>query len=196
MKIFRAVPKANLAPGKLHSRHAGSRLPGNLPYFLDNLWEYTRPPAMPSRRQAVFASPTTELAIASACPTAANRDDYIALEVRFHSLPKKLMQLSVKDARYHKDVSTLQKFVNKQWRRLEERTLESKLSWAPFFLPGTSAAELSAALAGSASLRALIDDATGLVRIWDDAPDIACGEISFELEDDNFYTLWPVSVPD
>ena len=43
-----------------------SRPPGNVPYYVDNIWEWLRPEGAPSRRKAAFASPTPELAAAGA----------------------------------------------------------------------------------------------------------------------------------
>jgi hypothetical protein len=42
------------------------RPPGNVPYIVDNLWEWKRPEEFPNRRRSVFASPTSELALKAA----------------------------------------------------------------------------------------------------------------------------------
>lgn len=39
------------------------RKPGNVPFIVDNLWEWSRPQGMPSRRLSVYASPTPKLAL-------------------------------------------------------------------------------------------------------------------------------------
>lgn len=41
---------------------ATRRAPGNVPYVVDNLWEWRRPPHLPSRRRCVCASPRPEIA--------------------------------------------------------------------------------------------------------------------------------------
>ena len=43
----------------------GDRLPKNLPFAVDNIWEWRRPPTCPSRRSAAFGSPRPELAAAA-----------------------------------------------------------------------------------------------------------------------------------
>ena len=39
-----------------------SRRPKNIPPLIDNIWEYFRPPKMPSRRSSAFGSPSAKLA--------------------------------------------------------------------------------------------------------------------------------------
>lgn len=46
----------------LQKLHNTVRPPGNVPYIIDNFWEWKRPDSFPDRRHAVFASPTPELA--------------------------------------------------------------------------------------------------------------------------------------
>jgi hypothetical protein len=38
-------------------RQTTRRPPGNIPYIVDNLWEWMRPDSFPCRRHSVFASP-------------------------------------------------------------------------------------------------------------------------------------------
>lgn len=195
MNIFRAVPRAAFKPNEVFAWRDDSRLPGNLPYLVDNLWEYTRPAHLPSRRKSVFASPSAALALEGASAGRLGPDQYLALEVHFHMPPTKLLQLSVKDARYHRDVGELQKLVHKllnEPERWSRRALDRKLALAPLFVPGTTAAELSLACEHNAELRAVVDAATALVTMWSDTPDPAAGEISFELDQANFYTLRPI----
>src|SRR5699024_1257198 len=54
-----------IAPGAVIFARTTSRPPGNVPYVVDNLWEWKRPARLPCRRQAVFASPSADLARAS-----------------------------------------------------------------------------------------------------------------------------------
>jgi hypothetical protein len=42
MKIYRAVPRKGFNPEKVYRSHSSGRLPGNVPYVVDNLWEFTR----------------------------------------------------------------------------------------------------------------------------------------------------------
>jgi hypothetical protein len=42
------------------------RPPSNVPYIVDNLWEWKRPEGYPNRRYSVFCSPSPEIARESA----------------------------------------------------------------------------------------------------------------------------------
>ena len=60
--IYRAVSNTKDAQSKLFVPHSTMRPPGNVPYIVDNLWEWARPFKYLNRRLAAFASPTPELA--------------------------------------------------------------------------------------------------------------------------------------
>lgn len=195
MQLYRAVLRAGFQPDQIFKWRDGRRLPGNLPYLVDNLWEFTRPAGMPSRRSAVFASPTAALAVEGACAGKFKPEDFLALEVVFSKPPTKLMQLSVKDARYHPDAGVLQRLVNRlldpEHGRWNGRSDESKVRLAPLFMPGTSAEALERACERDKELRAIVDEAAAAVTMWADAPDVMVGEISFELGREDTYTLRP-----
>lgn len=189
MKFFRAVPAAAYTPGQEQRRYPGRRLPSNIPYMVDNLWEFTRPPERPSRRHAVYASPSPELALRYAVAGGAARAGYIACEMKFRQDPA-FMQLSVEDAKLHADILALQQFVNRQLGSWSALALECKRELAPLFLPGVTRAELLDAMAGSAMLASLVQESAALVSFW--WPDGAVretGELFFEIDDDNAYTL-------
>lgn len=192
MKIFRAVPRDGFNQDKVYKWRDDSRLPGNVPYLVDNLWEFARPEGRPSRRRAVFASPTAALTLGGASAGGLSPDQYIPCELIFSVPMPATFQLSVTDARYHPDVGRLPKLVNSELARWSESGLERKLELAPLFLPGTTAAELSTAMQGSQKLRELVEKAAAAVTMWSDIPDPSKGEISFELGKDHSYTLIPV----
>jgi hypothetical protein len=191
MKMFRAVPHAKFADN--FAWRDGNRLPGNVPYFVDNLWEFTRPADKPSRRRAVYASPTAELALESASADVLKRHGYAVGLVEFQGPMPMLFQISVKDARYHKDIGSLQKLVNEAFQG-GTRKLESRLALAPLFLPGTKPDELVTAISSSAELGILIDKLAGAVTIWNDIADPGVGEISFELPQQTTYSLRKVGL--
>ena len=63
--MFRSVDPQRDPPDKLRKRQSTKRRPGNVPFVVDNLWEWKRwkdYPDYPSRRFSVFASPRVELA--------------------------------------------------------------------------------------------------------------------------------------
>lgn len=193
MPFFRAIPSAQYTPGQVQRRHPGRRLPSNIPYLVDNLWEFTRPPEKPSRRHAVYASPSPELALMYAIAGGAARTGYIACEMRFRHAPAS-MQLSVEDAKLHPDVLVLQQCVNRTlggWSALE---VERKLALAPLFLPGVTRPELRDAMDRSALLEEVVQEAAARVTFWWPAGTLPeTGELFFELDADNAYTLEAVA---
>ncbi len=191
MKIFRAVPRINFNPEHEYGRHPGTRLPGNVPYLVDNLWEFTRPDDMPSRRNSVYASPTAALALDGAAGVEQPQEGFIACRVECRS-PLKIFQLSVADARYHPDVKKLQKVVHAKLAGQDPVGVEGKLALAPLFVPGMTRDELKASMVGNSRLRDLVMALAALVTLWKDTPNSAVGELFFEIDEGNIYTLHPV----
>ena len=188
MQIYRAVPLKTYDSKRVHKRYPGARLPGNVPYFVDNLWEFTRPDDKPSRRHAVYASPTVELAFDGAAGVGQPRDGYVACRVECVSSPK-TFQLSVADARYHPDVKTLQKVAHDKLGGESPLSFNDKLALAPLFLPGITRNELMAAMEQNGQLHYLVEELASLVTLWSDTPNSAVGELFFEIDEDNSYTL-------
>ena len=56
LNIFR-WDKADAATKNPYRDRSTMRAPGNVPYVVDNLWEWRRPPGYPDRRHSLFASP-------------------------------------------------------------------------------------------------------------------------------------------
>ena len=192
MAIFRAVERASFNPEKVYERHPGARLPGNVPYLIDNIWECARPQYLPSRRHAVYASPTPELALLCASANALGRDKYMACEVHLATPPEKLFQLSVWDARDHRDLKRLQKLVHAALGQWGQRPFDGKLAFAPLFLPGMTAKEIADAANATPELGELLTTLTAAATMWSESPDPSKGEVIFELEQGNTYSLTPV----
>lgn len=191
MPIFRAVPRSGFDESKIYRPHATTRLPGNVPYLVDNLWEYARPEDVVSRRHAVYASPTSELALAGATASGRSPSDYVACEVIFSQAPT-VFQLSVKDARLHRDLPRLQKLVNDWMRGQAERPAGEQLASAPLFMPGTTRAILEAALCMDAPLASIVRDCVAALTMWKDPADRLEGEVTFATGPADTYTLQPV----
>jgi hypothetical protein len=193
MILYRAVPATRVRPGEKKCRHEGRRLPGNVPYLVDNLWEYTRPEGRPSRRHAVYASPTPELALQNAIADGLPPSGYVACRLAFHYEPA-IMQLTVSDARHHRDIRTLQQLVNRELGERAGAPLADKLALAALFLPGVTRQELADAMAAAPLLDELVRKAAAAVTFWSATPDQVAedGELFFEIAEDNFYTLDPV----
>ncbi len=62
MKLFRSLRNDLNQSGLQVTTSSTLRPPANVPYLVDNLWEWLRPPQFPSRRSSVFASPRPDLA--------------------------------------------------------------------------------------------------------------------------------------
>ena len=187
MKIFRAVPHANI--GETFAWRKDTRLPSNVPYFVDNLWEFTRPADKPSRRRAVFGSPTAAVALESASADLLTREGYAVGLVEFQGPTPVPFQISVKDARYHKDIGKLQKLAKEAFQGDTRRNFENRLALAPLFLPGMTTDELATAMNSSVELAAMVQRLAAAVTIWNDIADPELGEISFELTPQTSFSL-------
>ena len=107
------------------------RPPGNVPYLVDNLWEWSRPTEFPNRRLCAFASPTKELALSSITQKA---EDYKVGSVILQG-NSKIAQIENVDAKFYKDVKTLPKCfldINKNWT---DFSVNEKLPLGKLFMP-------------------------------------------------------------
>lgn len=192
--LYRAELRSSLKTGVPIPRHPGRRLPSNVPFVVDNIWEYTRPDGMPSRRCAVYASPTPGLALAGASQGGATRADYEVCRLELVGRPR-MLQIDVEDARHHRDVEAVQKAVLRRLRLGDwaAAPLAHKLALAPLFVPGVTREELEEAMAGDALLAEVVRAAAALVTIWNaPAAPNAHGEIFFELDEGQAFILHPL----
>lgn len=194
VELFRAVPRHRL-PAALAwtGRQNGKRIPGNFPYVVDNVWEFLRPDTMPSRRHAIYASPTPELALENAIADD-RQDGYVACHVRIRG-DYKIAQLQVNDARHHHDVKAITRLLQKHSSELTECSFESKQQIAPLFLPGITGVELQACLLQSPVLTRLFEQITSASVFWGSASNAIAsysGELFFELNEKAEYRLDPV----
>jgi hypothetical protein len=108
-RVARNVGDGSYAPATT------SRAPGNVPYYVDNIWEWLRPEGAPSRRRAAFASPTPELAAVGAQGDVADAwhveliDGQPAYQIIRGAHPH--------DARYHADIARLKSLIIGELRR-------------------------------------------------------------------------------
>jgi hypothetical protein len=130
------------------------RAPGNIPFLVDNLWEWLRPADHASRRTAAFASPTPELAAAGANGSVEDAwgvelmEGQTAFQIKAGQNPA--------DARHHEDIRRLHRVVVQEalgtkWWGLpaSQRGPEAVL-----FLPCLSKEEVEEAIASSKLLNA------------------------------------------
>lgn len=196
MKLYRAIPQAEYRPEQVHTRGTTLRAPSNVPYLVDNLWEYLRPDYMPSRRHAVYASPTAELALANA--SAHTDSGYLACTVDITGQAP-VVQLSVKDARYHEDVRRLPHMVmavlGKDFSLLP---LATRTELAPLFMPYMRKEDLEELATTNPTLRLCLNKASDESTFWPSAsvrPDASSsGELFFELLNNASYQLKSIVV--
>lgn len=197
MELFRAIPSSQVEKARKGlSRHPTVRIPSNVPYIVDNLWEWLRPEHMPSRRHAIYASPTPQLALANASAPLGDGDHYIACRVVVDPQHVRIAQLKVRDARVHPDIKTVARWVSGQGQAIISLDSSRKQQTAQLFMPGLARDELEG-LRGADSLVAQICHCLrSASTFWGDAATPMAsseGELFFELIDPSFsYRLEPV----
>ncbi|MGY6551703.1 MAG: hypothetical protein ACXIT4_07360 [Erythrobacter sp.] len=117
------------------------RKPGNVAFYVDNIWEWLRPENMPSRRYVAFGSPKPEIAA-----QLAKRDltDVYLVEpgegTRFCQLAGDNAPI---DARFHPDCDRLKLVIKSLDGAWHSADLEVRMQLAPLFLPCSSKAEIA-----------------------------------------------------
>ncbi len=167
----------------LNTPRATRRPPANIPYLVDNLWEWLRPDDMPNRRHAVFASPTPALATTAA---GALGNPGFKVGIVSDLDPSRVAQIPQSDAREHPDLKALRNsvfgFLKGDWL---DGPLQSKEALGRLFIPLLSAAEVQAVLADVPELSLKI---RAVSTFWSDARRIPAegplpyekGEVFFE----------------
>ena len=85
------------------------RAPGNVPFLVDNVWEWLRPASFPSRRFSAFAAPSIDGAAASA---ACSADQVYRVELLDAQPVCQLINgQRPEDARYHADIESLKRLI-------------------------------------------------------------------------------------
>ena len=198
MPFYRAVPKQGFNKDHVHEPQLTRRIPSNIPYLVDNIWEWLRPVKAPSRRQAVYASPTPELALANASAVGHNPDDYIVCELDiFRTTDYRVAHLKVTDARQHADIGKLSRLVvSRLGKAFSDMPVAQKMAHAPLFLPAVSASELHAYFHSTVQALELSKEIVELSTFWQDAefwPQDHNGELFLEFPQHSHYYLRPLA---
>jgi hypothetical protein len=136
--IYRATAKftADIVPAA-----TTPRAPGNVPFFVDNIWEWLRPSGYPSRRFAAFASPRREQAADSA--GCSPHEVYRVQLAEKQPICQIVAGKQPEDAKFHADIGRLKKLVVRalpnEWF---SRPFAARGAEALLFLPCASHAEL------------------------------------------------------
>lgn len=169
-----------------HRRRDSRRAPGNVPYIVDNLWEWRRPQGIPNRRHGVFASPTPALAKKAG-------GSHNGRVFRVDAPGANIVQILQCDAREHPDVDGLGKLtkllidlLTPEW---VSDSVEKKAPIAPLWAPCLSASEVEQ-LFSLPPLAAFRDKVWAAISFWESARRVGPGnpwpfpkgEIVFEAE--------------
>jgi len=162
--IFRSVLLTDdVAPDKLLRPDAIPRPPVSVPNVVDNLWEWARPERFPSRRVAVFGSPSRELA-AEHGPEGGR-----VYAVEFSGDVTICQVRGYRNSKNHPECVRLPIFL---YERLGgtflAAAMERKADAGRLWLPCLTKADVERLLAESSELRGLRDALLGEVRYWDD----------------------------
>lgn len=182
--IYRAEALTDsLKTGAAQEPRTTLRLPSNVPYVVDNLWEFLRPAHMPSRRYSIYASPTRALAQQN-CSVRDKSKEFCVyrLVVEGDAL---LAHLRIKDARDHADIKAVQRHLQSVAQQMADASADEKPSLSLLFLPGASRADWERARDASPLAAQLIDALTAASTFWSEAsstPDLSCdGELFLQL---------------
>ncbi len=197
MELFRAIPSSQIEnAGKGLRRQSTVRIPSNVPYIVDNLWEWLRPENMPSRRHAIYASPTAELALANASAPLRDGELYIACRVVVDPGHVRIAQLPVRDAREHPDIRVVAKWVSGHGQALVALDPAQKQRMAPLFMPGLGRDEVEGLRDADSLVAEVCHCFKATSTFWGAATTPVAsseGELFFELTDPSVsYQLEPV----
>lgn len=191
MSLFRRERKST---GDLKRRKMPTRrVPSNVPYVVDNLWEWTRPEGYPSRRFAVCGSPTPE----------ATGELAVHVEQLYRIDPPEdalVVQLNgIEDAKFHKDCKALKRTLINTLKKngWTEMALEEKRAIAPLWAPSLTKEEVES-LFSVEPLKSIRDEMWNAVTFWktlrriDSVGELEdkVGEIFFEADE---WVLIPVN---
>jgi len=165
--IYRAVSKKQVID-KLIKPHSTMRPPGNIPYIVDNLWEWVRPSEYANRRMSAFASPTPELA------AAAYDSDCHVYKVEFpENSSFKICQLirpdQNQDSKFHDECKSLKKkiikYISSKWF---DNDLEMKQRSSCLWMPCLKKEETETILSEFDGLNNIKEELYNSIKYWDD----------------------------
>lgn len=192
--MYRAVPKDGFIPDTIYYGQQTKRIPSNVPYIIDNIWEWLRTDTLPSRRQAIYASPTPQLALENASSVGSDTNKYIVCELVVNDNNLTLAHLNIKDARYHTDISILMRQINTLLgKEFSDLSIQDKIKHAPLYLPAVGKEELDHYFTNEGYL--LVDKIKSISTFWKDIVNIPQdhdGELFFNLSPNGSYTLKPI----
>jgi len=187
-KIYRSLSKASYSP-ELKQHKTTKRAPSNVPYVVDNIWEWLRPENMPTRRLTVCASPFKELALKYAT------SNDLLCSVGFAGKTNVVQITNYQDAKLHPDVKKLPRLITKYLgQNWLDSDLVNKQSYGQLFIPLLSSEEVSSLLS-TPELLDLKEQLTKTSTFWqdvnhvDDDYQLTDGELFFYADDGYFLDI-------
>ena len=202
--LYRAVKKEDFKKDAVYSTLLTRRLPGNLPYVIDNIWEYLRPDKFPDRRHSAFGNPSPEQALESALIGGGSAEEYVVCEIEFLSGRVKLAHIKAEDASKHDDSRKLRKGIFQLIHGTSDKgfsnlSASQKLPYASLFLPGLSKKEMGEILHATPQMQAIKRFVESKSTFWEqdiaDSPQPHNGELFFEMLDEGQYRLKEIKHP-
>ena len=194
--LYRAVSRQEFDASRRYVRQSTPRAPSNVPYVVDNLWEWLRPAGAPSRRHAAYASPTPALALANASSAGSDRSEYVVCAVELEG-DVRVAQLKVSDARHHPDLRRLQRLVLEVLGKdFHAASLPERCAVGPLFMPFMTKNDLQSLAHTAPDVQTIFDLAKDRSDFWATAsaeldPE-SDGELFFELANGASYRLTPL----
>ncbi len=161
--IYRSLIEKSDTTTRLYEYRPTMRPPGNVPYVVDNLWEWKRPEEFPNRRFSVFASPRPELA--KRCGPSGGKVFQVKLNGEF-----KLAQLKGKpDSKFHSDCNVLRKLLfHKLGQDWLDGRLAEKSAIGMLWLPCLKKDEIERLFNQVEELRGIKDEIFAAIQYWQD----------------------------
>jgi len=199
IKLYRSVKSEKNNEKRFVKYRETMRPPKNVPFVIDNLWEWLRPERFPCRRLSVYASPTPEIALQCGPEGGVPFEIHIPGEVKIAQLR------GYQDSKFHNEcgdtalkvINLLNTITGKWWPNEEIR---EKREAGQIWLPCLTKSEMNALFVNIPELHSIKKEITSMIRYWYDVelldiqypriPD-KDGEIFFEAKDG--YWLIPIS---
>lgn len=143
------------------------RPPSNVPYLVDNLWEWVRPEGFPNRRHSVYACPTAELAK----ELGPKEGTVYKINIEQSSFKVIAQLIDINDSKFHDECKELPKMILEVFKRINKEWLElpvdEKLILGKLYLPCLTKSEVEEIMNSELLLphrQAIIDK----IRYWND----------------------------
>jgi hypothetical protein len=181
MGIYRSTSKT-IDSDELIVARKTARAPTNVPYIVDNLWEWKRPSLYPNRRLSVYASPAPELAKKWG---GSGLGEVYRVEMK---PPHMAAQAQVEDSRDHDECKKLPKLlIGMLGEKWTDESLESRTEVGRLWMPCLKKQEIEYLFDSVDALRAIKEAIWEAVSYWDDVSILhdsgsvsGSGEIFFE----------------